>query len=211
MHNLIGITPIIQGGFEPRQLLIFPLLAVVVLLAWVTMKRTPKFQKGQTINSVGVAAVTAVSLLLFMLYGTDMNVIKGILLADIFLFASVSDIQTRKVTDAVPLMIFLLGLVNVPQTVLLCRTITALAFFGVFLLLAIVFKNKIGGADVKFISATMMITGFTKGFVGLVTGLLLAVVGTLIRNKKTKNKDKTLPLIPYLSVGYMAALLIGGF
>ena len=139
-----------------------------------------------------------------------MSVIKGVLLADIFLYASVSDIQTRKVTDAVPLMIFLLGLVNVSRTVLLCRTITALVFFGVFLLLAIVFKNKIGGADVKFISATMMITGFTKGFAGLVTGLLLAVVGTLIRNKHKKSKDHSLPLIPYLSVGCMAALLIGG-
>ena len=170
-----------------------------------------KFQKGQTINSHGVAAVTAVSLLLYILYGTGMNLIKGVLLADLCLYASVSDIQTRKVTDAVPVMLFLLGLVNVSQAVLLCRTITALAFFGVFLLLAVVFKNKIGGADIKFISASMMLTGFTKGFVGLIAGLLLSVVGTLIRNKKTKSKDHTLPLIPYLSVGCMAALLIGGF
>ena len=210
MLKTFQIAPLFQAGFDPQQLLIFPFLGMVMLLAWVTMKRTPKFEKGQSINSIGVAAVTAVSLLLFMFYGTGMSVIKGVLLADIFLYASVSDIQTRKVTDAVPLMIFLLGLVNVSRTVLLCRTITALAFFGVFLLLAIVFKNKIGGADVKFISATMMITGFTKGFAGLVTGLLLAVVGTLIRNKHKKSKDHSLPLIPYLSVGCMAALLIGG-
>lgn len=210
MHKLIGIHPIFQGGFEPQQLMIFPFLAVVGLLAWVTMKRTPSFQKGETINSIGVAGVTAVSLLMLLLYGTSMNVLKGVLLADVFLYASVSDIHTRKVTDAVPLMIFLIGLVNVSPLDLLCRTVTALLFFGAFLLLAVVFKNKIGGADVKFISATMMITGFTKGLAGLVAGLLLAVIGTLIRNKHKKTNDDSLPLIPYLSTGFMTALLIGG-
>ena len=173
MRNTFHIAPLFQSGFDLQQLLIFPFLGIVMLFAWVTMKRTPKFQKGQTINSLGVAAVTAVSLLLYILYGTGMNLIKGVLLADLCLYASVSDIQTRKVTDAVPVMLFLLGLVNVSQAVLLCRTITALAFFGVFLLLAVVFKNKIGGADIKFISASMMLTGFTKGFVGLIAGLLL--------------------------------------
>ena len=135
MLKTFQIAPLFHAGFDPQQLLIFPFLGMVTLLAWVTMKRTPKFEKGQTGNSIGVAAVTAVSLLLFMLYGTGMSVIKGVLLADIFLYASVSDIQTRKVTDAVPLMFFLLGLVNISRTVLLCRTITALAFFGIFLLL----------------------------------------------------------------------------
>ena len=76
------------------------------------------------------------------------------------------------------------------RTVLLCRTITALAFFGVFLLLAVIFKNKIGGADVKFIAAAMFVCGFPEGLAGLILGLLFSVIGTLIRNRKTKSKDK---------------------
>lgn len=210
MLNTLTIAPLLTAGFDPSQLMVFPFLGAVLLLAWVTMKRTPEYKKNETINSIGAAAVSFCSLLLFLLFGTSMTMLKGVLLADIFLYASVSDIKTRKVTDAVPLMIFLLGLVDTSPRVLLCRTVTALAFFGAFILLAVIFKNKIGGADVKFISACMFVTGFTRGFVGLVIGLLLAVVGTLIRNKKTKSKDDSLPLVPYLSVGFFAAYLMGG-
>lgn len=210
MLNILNVAPLFQAGFDPSQLLVFPFLGAVLLLAWVTMKRTPEYGKNAAINSIGAGTVTFCSLLLFLLFGTSMTMLKGVLLADIFLYASVSDIKTRKVTDAVPLMIFLLGLVNVSPFTLLCRTITSLVFFGVFILLAAIFKNRIGGADVKFIAACMLVTGFTKGFVGLISGLLLAVVGTLILNKKTKTKDKSLPLIPYLSVGFFAAYLMGG-
>ena len=77
MLKTFQIAPLFQAGFDSQQLLIFPFLGMVTLLAWVTMKRTPKFEKGQTVNSIGVAAVTAVSLLLFMLYGTGMRVIKA--------------------------------------------------------------------------------------------------------------------------------------
>ena len=210
MLKTFNIAPLFTSGFDPSQLMVFPFLGAVLLLAWVTMKRTPEYKKNETINSIGAAAVTFCSLLLFLLFGASMTMLKGVLLADIFLYASVSDIKTRKVTDAVPLMLFLLGLVDTSPRILLCRTVTALAFFGAFILLAVIFKNKIGGADVKFISDCMLINGFTRGFVGLVAGLLLAVVGTLIRNKKTKSKDDSLPLVPYLSVGFFAAYLMGG-
>ena len=210
MLNTLGAAPLFQAGFEPSQLMVFPFLGAVMLLAWVTVKHTPKYKENETINSIGTAAVTFGSLLLFLSFGANMAMLKGVLLADILLYASVSDIKTRKVTDAVPLMIFLLGLINVSPRVLLCRIITALVFFGVFTLLAIIFENKIGGADVKFVSVCMLVTGFSRGFVGLIAGLLLSVVCTLIRNKKTKVKDYTLPLIPYLSVGFFAAYLMGG-
>ena len=80
----------------------------------------------------------------------------------------------------------------------------------IIFLAAVISKNKIGGADVKFIAAAMFVCGFPEGLAGLILGLLLSVVGTLIRNKKTKSKDKTMPMIPYLSVGFLTAFMIGG-
>ena len=49
MLKTFQIAPLFQAGFDPQQLLIFPFLGMVTLLAWVTMKRTPKFEKGQTV------------------------------------------------------------------------------------------------------------------------------------------------------------------
>lgn len=43
---------------------------------------------------------------------------------------------------------------------------------------------------------------------GLVAGLVFAIVGTLIRNKVKKSEDKTLPLIPYLSAGFLIGYLV---
>ena len=45
---------------------------------------------------------------------------------------------------------------------------------------------------------------------GLILGLLLSVICTVIRKKKTKTKDNSLPMIPYLSVGFLTAYMIGG-
>lgn len=90
------------------------------------------------------------------------------------------------------------------------NAVAGVAAFGFFFLVAILSKNKIGGADVKFIAACMFVCGVSEGTAGLILGLMLSVIGTLIRNKKNKSKDKTLPMIPYLSVGFLTAYMIGG-
>lgn len=79
--------------------------------------------------------------------------------------------------------------------------------FALMFVIAVISNNKIGGADVKFIPACFFILGAGRGSLGLMLGLLYAVIGTLIRNKIRKSEDKTLPLIPYLSVGFIASCL----
>ena len=62
----------------------------------------------------------------------------------------------------------------------------------------------------KFITACMFVCGAGWGPIGLISGLLLSVAGTCIKNKVNKTKDKTMPMIPYLSVGFLAAFITGG-
>ena len=154
--------------------------------------------------------MAVISFGMYLVFGVSVNLLKGILLTDAFLFASVSDFRIRRVPDWVSIVVAALGLVSVPGGKLLWNAVAGAVAFGFFFLAAVISKNKIGGADVKFIAAAMFVCGFPEGLAGLILGLLLSVIGTLIRNRKTKSKDKTMPMIPYLAVGFLTAFMIGG-
>ena len=193
------------------ELLAFlPIVLASVLLAWATIRRTPEYAKCRKLNVIAITVMAALSFVLYLIFGVSVGLLKGILLTDAFLFASVSDFRIRKVPDWVSIVVAALGLISVPGGKLLWNAVAGAAAFGFFFLAAVISKNKIGGADVKFIAASMFVCGFPEGLAGLILGLLLSVVGTLIRNKKTKSKDKTMPMIPYLSVGFLTAFMIGG-
>ncbi len=210
MIRFQGIRPIIFSSIDTELLTFLPIVLASVLLAWVTIRRTPDYAKGRKLNVIAISVVAALSFGMYLIFGVSVGLLKGILLTDAFLFASVSDFRIRKVPDWVSIVVAALGLISVSGSKLLWNAVAGAAAFGFFFLAAIISKNKIGGADVKFIAASMFVCGFPEGLAGLILGLLLSVVGTLIRNKKTKSKDKTMPMIPYLSVGFLTAFMIGG-
>ena len=210
MYGIRGIRPVI---LSPEQLSTFAFIPIAVaagFLAYAALRRTPKYKKGEKINVIAVTAAALVSLVMYFLFGTTVTLLKCVLLTTVFLFASFSDIQERSVPDWVSIVIALTWLISVSGSKLLWNAVAGITAFGFFFLAAILSKNKIGGADVKFIAACMFVCGVSEGIAGLILGLMLSVIGTLIRNKKTKSKDKSLPMIPYLSVGFLTAYMIGG-
>ena len=210
MYGIRGISPVILSPEQLSAFAFIPITVVAGFLAYAALRRTPKYKKGEKINVIAVTAAALVSLGMFFLFGTTVTLLKGVLLTTVFLFASFSDIQERSVPDWVSIVIALTGLISVSGSKLLWNAVAGAAAFGFFFLAAIFSKNKIGGADVKFIAACMFVCGVSEGTAGLILGLMLSVVGTLIRNKKNRSKDKTLPMIPYLSVGFLTAYMIGG-
>ena len=210
MIGIHGIRPIILSDAEYHLLGFITAVLACVLLAWQTIRKTPGYAKGRKLNALSICMMGVLSVLLFFIYGISVNLLKGILLADLMLFASVSDIRERKVPNAVSFMIALLGLVSVSGGEMLRNAVAGTAAFCFFFLAAVLSKNKIGGADVKFIAACSFVCGLKEGLASVIIGLLLSVVGTLIRNKKAKIQDQTMPLIPYLSVGFFTAFMIGG-
>ena len=210
MIRFQGIRPIIFSSIDPELLTFLPIVLASVLLAWITIRRTPEYAKGRKLNVIAISIMAALSFGMYLIFGVSVGLLKGILLTDAFLYASVSDFRIRKVPDWVSIVVAALGLISVSGSKLLWNAVAGAAAFGFFFLAAVISKNKIGGADVKFIAASMFVCGFPEGLAGLILGLLLSVVGTLIRNKKTKSKDKTMPMIPYLSVGFLTAFMIGG-
>ena len=210
MIHALGISPIILSTIDTNLLLYVPVGVASTLLSWVTVRRTPEYAKGRKLNVISICLMAVLSFVLYHIFGVSVNLLKGILLTDLFLFASVSDFRERKVPDVIAVMIALLGLISVSGSNLLWNAVTGIAAFGFFFLAAVISRNKIGGADVKFIAASMFVCGLNDGLAGLILGLFLSVIGTAIRNKKTKSKDKTMPMIPYLSVGFLTAFMIGG-
>ena len=210
MIRFHGIRPIILSSIDTELLWFLPIALASVLLAWATVRRTPEYAKGRKLNVIAISVMAVLSLGMYLIFGLSVNLLKGILLADAFLYASVSDFRIRKVTDWVSIVVAVLGLISVSGGKLLWNAVVGAAAFGFFFLAAVISKNKIGGADVKFIAAAMFVCGFPEGLAGLILGLLLSVIGTLIRNRKTKSKDKTMPMIPYLAVGFLTAFMIGG-
>lgn len=210
MIRFHGIRPIILSSIDTEFLWFLPIALASALLVWATVRRTPGYAKGRKLNVIAISVMDVLSLGMYLIFGLSVNLLKGILRTDAFLYASVSDFRIRKVPDWVSIVVAALGLVSVPGGKLLWNAVAGAAAFGFFFLAAVISKNKIGGADVKFITAAMFVCGFPEGPAGLILGLLLSVIGTLIRDRKTKSKDKTMPMIPYLAVGFLTAFMIGG-
>lgn len=211
-ENEVTILTIIYTILTSLFILIFLAVSAytffVGLMSKAILTRTPQYEKKSKFNKLIITISICVSTFMAFRFGLTFELLKATLIYAVFLFASVCDIKERKVEDFVPIMLLLIGLINVSPTVLYSRAMAFAISFALMFVIAILSNNKIGGADVKFIPACFFIIGAVKGVFGLISGLLFAVIGTLIRNKVKKSEDKTLPLIPYLSAGFIVSFML---
>lgn len=175
------------------------------------MKRTPGYVKMDNLNKWAFGIACGISFLVLIRFGTAMQSIKGLLYLAVLIYASACDIKTRRVTDWASLCIFLIGFIDISKNELFFNSLTSVLTFCFMLLCAVLSNNRIGGADIKLITTSMFVLGFDRGVIGLAVGFLLGTVTTLILSKTKKNNktDKvTMPLIPYLSIGFMGTFFI---
>lgn len=192
-------------------ILLLPTLVIVAVATWSLLKHTPKFNKTDKVNTVCMAMALVLTGTMLFLFGSTVSFLKGILFILVCVYASVCDIKERQVPDCASVIVLIIGLMNISASTLVIRAVECVLVFGFLLLMASLKKSHFGGADVKFISACFMLTGMMCGMDALIIGLVLSVICTLIRNKKTKEKDNSMPLIPYISIGFLTVILIGGF
>lgn len=202
------INYILASLFIPIFLAVLAYMLCVGFMSKAVLTRTPQYEKKSKFNKICVAVSVGISFLFVLKFGFTFELLKATLILAVFLFASVCDIKERKVKDYIPIMLLLIGLINISPTLLFSRAMAFAISFALMFFVAVISNNKIGGADVKFIPACFFILGAARGVFGLVTGLLFAIIGTLVRNKVKKTEDKTLPLIPYLSAGFLIGYLI---
>ena len=153
--------------------------------------------------------VVSVTLLLFR-FGDSIMTVKGVILMLLFLYASYSDIRTRKCGDLLHVFVLITALVGVQLFELPEMLIAGLFVIIVMVSTSVIFRGRIGGADIKFAAACAFSLGMAKSICGLIVGLVLAisvnaVIGTI---KRKNNKEYGFPMLPYLAAGFFAAYFI---
>ena len=182
---------------------IFLFYLAVHKISKVVISKTPSYNKeSKKIPIYHCISIILVSSLLIV-FGWSIELLKGIILLQILLYASVSDIQTHEVKDFVSVLIFITGFIGVTLSDIPMMLFSGLAIGGVLLICAMVSRNRLGGADVKLSAACAFLLGFSKSIAGLVIGLFVSVIVNLIIQKQKKLKNQPFPLVPYLSIGFM--------
>ncbi len=182
---------------------IFLFYLAVHRISKVVISKTPGYNKeSKKIPIYHCISIILVSSLLIA-FGWSTELLKGIILLQILLYASVSDIQTHEVKDFISVLIFITGFIGVTLSDIPMMLFSGLAIGGVLLICAMVSGNRLGGADVKLSAACAFLLGFSKSIAGLVIGLFVSVIVNLIIQKQKKLKKQPFPLVPYLSIGFM--------
>lgn len=199
------ITPVLSGNFYT----IIPWLMVLIIsglsalfIARYTAVRFKTDKKKTVFCFIALAVVLSVMMLCF--FGFSAITTKGIILSLILILSSFEDIKTRECDDFLHVMIVIAGFIGTELSALPCMLISAIFIFAIMIGTILVTNGDIGGADIKMSVACAFLLGIRKGILGLIIGLILAVIFNIFK----KNKKAGFPLIPYLAVGFMTAYFI---
>ena len=207
------ITPVVLVGLDTvslwkivcAYLIVF---GIFLLVARIVCKRVVKEKKpiGHALFYLSII----VGLIVLLVFGVTIEALKGMILALLLLYASFSDLETRKVSDCISIMIFILSFVCFDAANFPSMLIGAVIVFVPQFALAIIQPNRAcGGADLKISTAIAFMLGAGKGIFALIVGMLLAVIVMAIYNRvKAKDSKAAFPLVPFLSFGAMLAYLI---
>lgn len=187
----------------------FVITAILLLLitgfaGYITGKSAAESFGGNKKKTAVVFTVTAVLTMAALLcfFGASAKAARGGVMCIIMLYAAFEDIKTRECGDFLSVMLGITGIIGKEPKELI---LSLIAFAGIILILLIssaVTKNGIGGGDVKFAGAVSLVLGFFNTAAALAAGLLIAVIVNKLR------KQKSFPLLPYLTPAFMTAYFI---
>ena len=194
---------------------ILALLAIVgatLLVGWVLnrMMVNKGFKTNLTVNLI-LSAVIPIAL--FLRYGASIELVQGVFLMFVLMYATWSDLTSHTVDDYVPLLVFALGVTSMATVGLSSMLFGAFAVFVPQIIMAFIPKCKpLGGADLKLSTALAFLLGWERGIVAFILGLLISVVYMAIYNKvkKVKKRDaneKAFALVPFLSIAAMVLFM----
>ena len=137
------------------------------------------------------------------------SILQGVLFSSLLLAASYTDIKKREIPDTVSVFLVLIGFLKFSYPNLLG------IFIALPFLIAAMFKEKsIGGGDIKLTATVGFVLGFWKGIYGLIIGLTLLIffyiilrISSIIRKKQVV-KNLSMPLAPFLGIGFLIIYFI---
>ena len=208
----IGVipTPITVLPFETSLefTLFISFLLMAFLLGFVLEIQMKKLWNKPSILNLILPIIA--SALLFLRFGIGMQSIKGFVLFMLLLFASNSDLRTREVTDNISIMITITALIGISVSNIPMMILGAIFVTIPQLIIAVIKPNSYGGADIKIMAACSFLLGLERGTIAIISGLLLAVIVTIIVRKiQKKDLKETFAIVPYLALGSFLEFLIG--
>ena len=192
---------------------ILALIAIVgatLLIGWVLnrMMVNKGFKTNLTVNLI-LSAVIPIAL--FLRYGASLELVQGVFLMFVLMYATWSDLTSHTVDDYVPLLVFALGVASMATVGLSSMLFGAFAVFVPQIVMALIPKCKpLGGGRIIQSTGLAFLLGWERGIIGFVAGLLIAVIYMAIYNrvKKTETKEeKAFALVPFLSIAAMVLFM----
>ncbi|KAB3527089.1 MULTISPECIES: prepilin peptidase [Alkaliphilus] len=132
-----------------------------------------------------------------------MEVFQMLAFIMLLIYAAIIDLKTRTIPDYVPVLIMLVGLIDMePLPAVLGLILVPLPYF----IMALLKDNSIGGGDIKLMAACGFYLGLQAGYMASIVGLMLTIIihfaYSVIRSKKM---TRSIPLGPYLGAGCIIA------
>jgi len=205
------VPPTIQPIDPDIAMMLLPYIAVasiVALLGWILATVIRK-KFGGELQTPNIIIPPVLSIALSLRFGFEMELVQGVILCLILLYAANSDIRTREVSDTISLMIAIIAFIGAELSDIPTMLLAAVLITLPQLAVAMWKPGTYGGADIKLMAACAFLLGFDKGLFAIVVSLLLAVVCILIYRKAKKQDTKaSFALIPYLAIGCMTAFFL---
>ena len=182
-------------------MLVFVVLAALLIGRYAAGKYDGSKKKAAIFFIVIETLITS---LLICFFGCTMTTVKGSILSLILVFSSYEDIKKRECDDYLHLMIMITAFIGTDLSSLPNMFVSAVFAGGLMLLTVLITNADVGGADIKMAAACCFLLGLSRGIIGLLAGMLTAVLLNVFK----KDKKTGFPLIPYLAAGTMAAFFI---
>lgn len=135
-----------------------------------------------------------------------LEALKIALFIAVISYASYQDYKTTDVPNWCSYALLGIGLIHCS----LSSILTGAVVFAVFFVIAMF--TKLGGADVKIAGASAFVLGMPYALIGLTIGLALSLIKDILVFifilKFRKIPNKLYPLIPFLGVGMVIAVIL---
>ena len=127
---------------------------------------------------------------------------------------SISDLLTRRIPNVFSILIAAAGLLTTHPAHFAAQMTGALAALP-FLAAAILFPDRVGGGDIKFVAAAGLFLGHSSTLWGVIFGLVSAIGYAFLRAGIGKVRKESIavnqisiPMAPFLSAGFAASYLL---
>ena len=185
------------------------LVATASLIIGLYLNRYMRKRNFFTNKTFTLISSTVMAFGLSLRYGMSIYTFQGLFLFFLLLYASMSDLTDRNVANHISISILALSFISIPTVGIVSMLVGGAVSAAIQIGIISMSGGGYGGADWKISSACTFLLGWSRGLSGMVLGLLIGVIFTLIHNSlKKRDNNESFALIPFLSIGMMAMFFI---